>query len=278
LALAEAPDTAAAERASGSSFYHAMRILPRAQREAMFEIYAFCRQVDDIADSRGPRGERRVELDRWRADIDALYAGRPVPRTQGLVAPLRNFGLKREDFQAVIDGMEMDVIADIRGPDDATLDIYCNRVASAVGRLSVRIFGMEEQDGIALAHHLGRALQLTNILRDLDEDAALGRLYLPAEGLREAGIVTTDPTGVLASPALEKVCARVVARARTHFARADEIMARSPRRCVRAPRIMGEAYRLILDSLVARGWSHPRRTIRLSRPRLLWIIMRHALI
>ena len=278
LALAEASDVAAAERASGSSFYNAMRILPRAQRLAMFEIYSFCRQVDDIADARGARRERREELQRWRADIDALYAGNVVPRTRGLLAPVRNFGLRREDFHAIIDGMEMDVIEDIRAPDEATLDLYCNRVASAVGRLSVRVFGMEEQDGIALAHHLGRALQLTNILRDLDEDAALGRLYLPAEALREAGIATTDPAAVLASPLVGTVCARVVERARGHFASADKIMARSPRRCVRAPRIMGEAYRLILDSLVARGWSPPRRPIRLPRPRLLWIIMRHAFI
>jgi phytoene synthase len=276
LALAEASDTPAAERASGSSFYNAMRILPRAQREAMFEIYSFCRQVDDIADSSGPRDPRREELDRWRADIDALYAGKPVPRTRGLVAPVKDFGLRREDFHAVIDGMEMDVVADIRAPDDATLDTYCNRVASAVGRLSVRVFGMEEQDGIALAHHLGRALQLTNILRDIDEDAAIGRLYLPAEALREAGIASTDPATVLASPALGQVCARVVERARGHFAEADTIMARSPRRCVRAPRIMGEAYRLILDSLIARGWSQPRRPIHLPRARLIWIILRHA--
>jgi phytoene synthase len=255
-----------------------MRILPRAQRLAMFEIYSFCRQVDDIADARGLRRERREELQRWRADIDALYAGNVVPRTRGLLAPVRDFGLRREDFHAIIDGMEMDVIEDIRAPDEATLDLYCNRVASAVGRLSVRVFGMEEQDGIALAHHLGRALQLTNILRDLDEDAALGRLYLPAEALREAGIATTDPAAVLASPLVGTVCARVVERARGHFASADKIMARSPRRCVRAPRIMGEAYRLILDSLVARGWSPPRRPIRLPRPRLLWIIMRHAFI
>jgi presqualene diphosphate synthase len=278
LALVEASDTAAAERASGSSFYNAMRILPRVQRDAMFEIYSFCRQVDDIADSSGPRGPRRDELDRWRADIDALYAGKPVPRTQGLVAPVRDFGLRREDFHAVIDGMEMDVIADIRAPDDATLDTYCNRVASAVGRLSVRVFGMEEQDGIALAHHLGRALQLTNILRDIDEDAGIGRLYLPAEALRDAGIASTDPATVLASPALGQVCTVVVERARGHFAEADKIMARSPRRCVRAPRIMGEAYRLILDSLIARGWSPPRRPIRLPRVRLIWIIMRHAFI
>jgi len=278
LALAEASDMAAAERASGSSFYNAMRILPRAQRLAMFEIYSFGRQVDDIAASRGPRDERREQLERWRSDIDGLYAGKPVPRTHGLLTPVREFGLRREDFHAIIDGMEMDVIEDIRAPDEATLDVYCNRVASAVGRLSVRVFGMEEQDGIALAHHLGRALQLTNILRDLDEDAALGRLYLPAQALRAADITTTEPTAVLASPMLGKVCASMVERARVHFSQADKIMARNPRRCVRAPRIMSDAYRLILDSLVARGWSPPRRPIRLPRMRLLWIIMRHAFI
>jgi presqualene diphosphate synthase len=252
--------------------------LPRPQRQAMFEIYAFCRQVDDIADSSGPREARRRELDRWRADIDALYAGTPVPRTRGLLAPVGRFALRREDFHAVIDGMEMDVAADMRAPDEATLEAYCDRVASAVGRLSVRVFGMDDRDGIALAHHLGRALQLTNILRDLDEDAALGRLYLPAEALRAAGIAAADPAAVLASPALGAACARVIERARGHFAQAEKVMARSPRRAVRAPRIMAEAYRLILDTLVARGWSPPRRPIRVPRARLLWIIMRHAFI
>src|SRR3979411_280619 len=150
---------AAAARASGSSFYNAMRILPRPQRAAMFEIYSFCRQVDDIADSSGPRGERRDELDRWRADIDALYAGRGDPRTRGLVAPVKDFALKREDFHAIIEGMEMDVVADIRAPDDATLDRYCDRVASAVRRRSVRVFGMEETDGAAAARSLGLARQ-----------------------------------------------------------------------------------------------------------------------
>ena len=210
MALAEAPTTAAVERASASSIYTAMRILPRAQRAAMFEIYAFCRQVDDIADSTEPRAIRREQLQNWRVDINSLYAGKPVSRTQGLVAPVAAFGLRREDFHAVIDGMEMDVVTDIRAPDEATLDLYCDRVASAVGRLSVRVFGMEEQEGLALAHHLGRALQLTNILRDLDEDAAIGRLYLPAQGLLRAGITSTDPASVLASPTLGTVCAAVV--------------------------------------------------------------------
>ena len=276
MASLEISDTAAAQRASGSSFYTAMRILPRAQRQAMFEIYSFCRQVDDIADSRAPREQRRRELDRWRADIDAMYAGEPVARVQGLAQALRDFGLKREDFHAVIDGMEMDVIADIRAPDNAMLDTYCNRVASAVGRLSVRVFGMEEAAGIALAHHLGRALQLTNILRDLDEDAAFGRLYLPAEALRAAGIASSEPAAVLSNPALGKVCVQIAGRARAHFAEADEIMARSERRKVRPPRIMAEAYRLILDRLCDRGWSHPRPPIHVPKSRLAWIILRHA--
>src|SRR5947209_333835 len=221
-------NTPAAKRAAGSSFYNAMRILPRAQREAMFEIYSFCRQVDDIADSSGARAARRQELDCWRADIDALYAGKAVPRTQGLVAPVRDFGLKAQDFHAIIDGMEMDVIADIRAPEDMTLDLYCDRVASAVGRLSVRVFGMEQGDGIALAFHLGRALQLTNILRDLDEDADIGRLYLPMEELQKAGIASTDPKTVLESPSLWQPCEAVAARAMEHFKEADRIMARNP--------------------------------------------------
>src|SRR5580698_7983643 len=196
--------------ASGSSFYAAMRILPREQREAMFQIYSFCRQVDDIADSDGPREERLAAIQQWRDDIDALYHGNPPPRLKDYVASVRNFGLKREDFLAIIDGMEMDIPKDIRAPDMATLDLYCDRVASAVGRLSVRVFGLAEDDGILLAHHLGRALQLTNILRDIDEDAGIGRLYLPLEGLLHAGITSNDPQKVIADPALPKVCAPLV--------------------------------------------------------------------
>ncbi|HVY58566.1 MAG TPA: squalene/phytoene synthase family protein, partial [Xanthobacteraceae bacterium] len=174
-----ADTSSSAERASGSSFYTAMRILPRPQRDAMFEIYSFCRKVDDIADSEGPRAPRLAELEDWRRRIDAIFAGRPEPDTQGLARAVRDFDLARDDFLAVIDGMEMDVREDIRAPDSATLDLYCDRVASAVGRLSVRVFGMEPKAGVRLAHHLGRALQTTNILRDLDKDADMGRLYLP---------------------------------------------------------------------------------------------------
>jgi presqualene diphosphate synthase len=250
-----------------------MRILPRPQREAMFEIYSFCRAVDDIADDPGPRDVRRQQLMQWRADIDALYEGAPPQHLAGLAQAVRTFDLKRGDFHAVIDGMEMDVVADIRAPDRPTLDLYCDRVACAVGRLSVRVFGMERDDGLELAHHLGRALQLTNILRDLDEDAAIGRLYLPRETLREAGIISTDPATVLANPMLGTACATIVALAKDHFHEANAIMARSPRRVVRAPRIMGAAYRAILDKLIERGFDPPRPPVRLPRAKLLFIVL-----
>ncbi len=264
--------------ASGSSFYAAMRILPREQREAMFQIYSFCRQVDDIADSDGPRPERLAALQQWRDDIDALYQGHPPARLQDYVGSVKKFDLKREDFLAIVDGMEMDVPQDIRAPDLATLDLYCDRVASAVGRLSVRVFGLPSDDGILLAHHLGRALQLTNILRDIDEDAALGRLYLPREGLLEAGITETDPMEVAADPRLPNVCPALVARAREHFEKADDVMARHPRRIARAPRIMSKYYGAILQLLIARGFSAPRAPVRVSKVTRLAIVLRYAFI
>ncbi len=265
------------QRAAGSSFYTAMRILPRAQRGAMYEIYNFCRCVDDIADSSGPRPQRLAQLNEWRAQVRALYEGQHGPLVAGLAQPVRDFDLAQEDFLAVIDGMEMDAVADIRAPNLATLDLYCDRVASAVGRLSVRVFGLEREAGKLLAHHLGRALQLTNILRDLDEDAAIGRLYLPREWLDEAGINTSDPIAALRNPGLANVCGRLADRARGHFVEADAIMVRSPRRAVKAPRIMGEVYRSILNGMVARGWEAPRERVRVSRARIGWILLRYAI-
>src|SRR4029079_18771521 len=126
-----------------------------------------------------PRPTRIAQLGEWREEINDLYQGKVGSKVTGLAGPVRRFDLRREDFLTVIDGMEMDAREDIRAPSFATLDLYCDRVGSAVGRLSVRVFGVAEDDGKLLAHHLGRALQLTNILRDLDEDASIGRLYLP---------------------------------------------------------------------------------------------------
>jgi phytoene synthase len=268
----------AAQRASGSSFYAAMRILPPDRRTAVYEIYSFCRAVDDIADARGPREPRLKELAQWRSDIDALYAGRSPPRLQELAEPVRRFALAREDFLAIIDGMEMDAVADIRAPDWATLDRYCDCVASAVGRLCVRVFGLERGDGIDLAHHLGRALQLTNIMRDLDEDAGMGRLYLPREALLAAGINDSAPAAVLSSPALGAAVAPVIERAKMHFREADAVMRRCPSSQVRTPRVMWEAYQILLRKLIARGWSPPRARVRIGRLRLLWLFGRYALV
>jgi phytoene synthase len=275
--MSELP-TSAAPRARGSSFYAAMRIMPRTQREAMFEIYGFCRAVDDIADEEGAREARIDQLQRWRTDIDAVYSGSTPPHLHGLARAVKTFDLLREDFIAVIDGMEMDVVSTIRAPDLATLDLYCDRVASAVGRLSVRVFQMEQQAGLALAYHLGRALQLTNILRDLDEDADIGRLYLPKEALLEADITTNDPLTVISSPTIGRACASVVALAEQHFAKADAIMAASPRRAVRTPRIMAAAYRLILARMIARGWEPPRERVKLRRRQFLSILLRYAIV
>jgi len=264
--------------AAGSSFYVAMRVLPRAQRLAMFEIYGFCRAVDDIADdAEGARELRLARLACWRSDIAALYAGVRPESLAGLADAIARYGLAEVDFLAIIDGMEMDVVADIIAPDWAMLDLYCDRVASAVGRLSVRIFGVAQSEGPALAHHLGRALQLTNILRDLDEDTALGRLYLPREALLGAGIEETRPAIVLDDPGLDRACRDVAARAKNHFAEADAIMARCPRAAVRAPRLMAEAYKLILGRLEAQGWAPPRRRVHVPRLRLIFAALRGCL-
>jgi squalene synthase HpnD len=264
---------------SRSSFYRALSILPRKKREAMFEVYAFCRAVDDIADDGGPNDDRIAMLNRWREDIARLYAeGRPTELTEGLAGPARVFGLRQEDFLAVIDGMEMDVRRGMLAQDWGALELYCDRVASAVGRLSVRIFGIEGEKGRQLSHHLGRALQMTNILRDLDEDASLGRLYIPKEALAEAGIDEVDIGKVLAHPRLGQACGSVVARAKQHFVEASAVMTSCRRESVRSPRVMASVYQALLDKLVARGWTAPRAEVHASKRQFLWAVLRHGFI
>ncbi|MFT4079944.1 presqualene diphosphate synthase HpnD [Rhodomicrobium sp.] len=273
------PEDEASKRALGSSFYAAMRIMPPGQREAMFEIYSFCRAVDDIADDIEGDAEARLrKLDLWRRDIDAVYRGVRVRGLSGLAVAVRDFGLEREDFRAVIDGMETDVRGPVRAPSFDELDLYCDRVASAVGRLSVKVFRMPDHEGRELSEHLGRALQLTNILRDLDDDAAISRLYLPHEFLVDEGIESVDPDTVLAHPALGEVCNRIVKLARWHFAEADRIMKAHPRRMVRTPRVMSEAYKAILSGLIKRGFKPPRTRVKLSKPRIVYIVLRHCVV
>lgn len=266
------------QKVSGSSFYAGMRVLPKAERSAMYAIYGFCRAVDDIVDEPvGDLASRNAELDVWRRDVDSLYAGGPPGRMGFLAEDVRRFGLKREDFQAIIDGMQMDLDADIRGPSLETLDLYCDRVASAVGRLSVRVFGMPEAPGIELAYHLGRALQLTNILRDLDEDAGIGRLYLARECLDAAGITGDEPAAVIADPRVDAACRPLAKLAHEHYRKADAVLAKRPAGRLAAPRLMSAVYGEILSKMEAKGWAPPRERAKIGKISLLWIVLSRGL-
>lgn len=271
------------EATSRSSFYAGMRILPKAEREAMFAIYGFCRLVDDIADGDGQwhgkdKAERAKALDGWRRDIDALYAGGPPGQAAFLADAVAHFGLEQADFQAIIDGMQMDLDEDIRWPSFAKFDLYCDRVASAVGRLSVRVFGMERKPGIALSHHLGRALQFTNVLRDIDEDAGIGRFYLPIEALQSAGIAPTNPHALCEDLRLDKAARWLADKAAHHFAEADAILSAKPKGLLLAPKLMEASYSRILRSLIKHGWHPPRTRISTNKPLLvltalkLWLL------
>ena len=279
--LGAAPaDLAAVEtlvRAAGTSFYRGMRVLPPDRRAAMYAIYAFCRIVDDIADSDGDFAGKRPELDAWHVRVAGLWRGTTDgPVTRVLARAVAAFPLREPDFHAVIDGMQMDCERAIVAPDMATLDLYCDRVAVAVGRLSVRAFGDASDAADEVAHGLGRALQLTNILRDLHEDAGRGRLYLPREWLDAAG-VPHQPAAALAHPRVGDVCARIADRARGHFADAASAMRRCEPRAMRPARLMGATYRAILGRVERRGWRDLDRPAKLARWQKLWIALRYGL-
>jgi squalene synthase HpnD len=267
------------KRASGSSFYIAMRLMPAEERDAMFAIYAFCRKVDDIADDGiGTRAERHEKMDGWRRDLRALYDGAVAGQVRFLAPAVKHYGLRLDDFLAVLDGMDMDVAEDIVAPDLAMLDLYCDRVASAVGRLSIKVFGMEEVPGFELAHHLGRALQLTNILRDIDEDAAIGRLYLPREYLEEMDCCRQmDPAAIVAKPEIDAVCRKVAKLAHGHYDEASRILASRPKGRIKTPRLMGAVYSEILRASEAQGFVPPRHRVSLAKGKLLALVLRQGL-
>ena len=267
------------KKASGSSFYIAMRLMPAEERDAMFAIYAFCRKVDDIADDGvGTRSQRHEKLEQWRSDLFDLYSGKVAQHVRFLAPAVARYGLRLQDFLTILDGMDMDVAEDIVAPDLATLDLYCDRVASAVGRLSIKVFGMEEAPGFELAHHLGRALQLTNILRDIDEDAAVGRLYLPREYLEEMDCCRQmDPAAIIARPEIDAVCRRVAELAHHHYDQAQRILVSRPKGRIKTPRLMGAVYSEILRASEAQGFAPPRRRVSLPKSRLLSLVLRQGL-
>ena len=265
--------------AAGTSFYWAMRLLPRDRRNGMYAVYAFCREVDDIADGERPVEHKLAALAAWHEEIEALYDGHPRHLVaRALAGPVQDYQLRREDFLAILAGMEMDARGDIRAPDLATLDLYCARVASAVGHLSVHIFGDSSDAAHAVADSLGRALQLTNILRDLAEDAARQRLYLPREILDRHGIRGDEPGAVLRHPALPATCRDVAAIAESHFRQAARAMEQCSHRAMRPAAVMAALYRATLSVLQRSGWRNPTERISLATSLKLWLVLRHGVL
>ena len=261
-------------KASGSSFYYGMKMLPAARRDAMYGIYAFCRVVDDIADDAAPFDEKRQGLQAWRERIAAIFGGQAEdPITRVLLEAASLYHLREADFIAIIDGMEMDAGAPIIAPPLAVLDLYCDRVAAAVGRLSVRVFGDESETAQEVAHALGRALQLTNILRDVDEDAARGRLYLPREFLAEAG-VPAKPAAAREAKNLPLVCARLAGLAEQNFTRAEAAMALCDAKAMRPAKLMAASYRPLLATLRRQSFAYTDSRVSLPKWRKLALAAR----
>lgn len=263
---------------SGTSFYWAMRWLPGKKRQAMYGIYAFCREVDDIADGDSPLEEKKNQLGLWRGEIERLYGDQPRKLvTRALQGPVGDFGLKKEDFRAVIDGMEMDAEDRVRIADMDELNLYCDRVACAVGRLCIRVFGVGNGEGRELAFALGQALQLTNILRDIPEDAERDRLYIPDDLLKAHDATGPDLPSVLESPGFSRACEVVAGIAGHRFKQAQEAISRCEREKVRPAIMMMEVYRTTLDKLRRRGWKNLYLPAEISKPRKLWIAFRYGL-
>jgi squalene synthase HpnD len=265
---------------AGSSFYWAFCFLPRPRREGMFAVYAFCRTVDDIADGDSSVEEKLNALDEWRAEVRRMFAGQPTQMiARALLTPIERFDLHQEDFLAVIDGMVMDASGRMCAPGLLELELYCRRVAGAVGKLSASIFGVRRPEGRSLALSLGQALQYTNILRDLAEDADDGRLYIPRELLDSHGIASRDPHVVLRHPAIMQVAAEMVTMAEMRFRAARRVLKAVPRGPARPARIMLATYQRLLSRLVARGfepavWAQP--VVRISAAERLAIAVREC--
>lgn len=279
------PDPAALEalvtartRAAGTSFFWAMRLLEPRRRLAMYAVYAFCREIDDIVDEPGSDEDKTRCLDVWAEDIALIYQS--LEPRQDLAAALRpaisSFNLPMQDLIAVIEGCRMDLGAGVVRPSLKVLDLYCDRVAAAVGRLSVRIFGDFNEHSLELANHQGRALQLTNILRDVVVDAEIGRLYLPDELLTRHGIAGRDIPAILAHPDLVAVCRDLAELAEQHFILARRALTQNSRRAVRPAILMLEMYWAIYRQCRALGWRPQPQPVSLPKSTKLWCALRYG--
>lgn len=231
MAAAVTTDIARRVHRARSSFYMAMRLMPARQRAAMFAIYAFARALDDVADEAGTPDEKQRALDAWRDELAKVYEGTPSTRIGiALADAVKTYDLPRAEFEELIRGMEMDIADDMQAPTMATLDLYCRRVAGSVGFLALRVFGCDTPPERAFAMNLGAALQLTNIARDIEEDGARGRLYVPREILDALDAGPIDPRAIGNHPRVGDIKGRVCALAEAAFSASDRALAECPSR------------------------------------------------
>src|SRR5581483_2666112 len=235
---------------SRSNFYYAFLFLPRERREALEAVYAYCRLVDDVVDEEAPEAQKREGIEKWRRELDAVFSVAGAETSHPVALKLREavqrFAIRREDMEAVIDGCAMDIsYTRYRTWDD--LRTYCYRVASAVGLMCIEIFGYSSPRARDYAIDLGIALQLTNILRDVAEDARRGRIYLPTEELESFGVSEADLVGGKRSPEFLRLMRHNAARARAHYLRARAAIGEGERRRLVIAEIMGDIYYALLE-------------------------------
>jgi 15-cis-phytoene synthase len=261
--------------ASGSSFYYSFLFLPKPRREAITALYAFCREVDDVADECSDPDIARTKLAWWRAEIANLFAGKPQhPVTQALAPAVRDYGLNEEHFQEIIEGMEMDLDQN-RYADFKQLQLYCYRVASVVGLLSASIFGYTDRKTLKYAHDLGMAFQLTNIVRDVGEDARRDRIYLPLDELAQFGVSEIDIIHGHENDNVRRLLEFQVERAQQFYKRAFDELPSADRRAQRPGLMMAAIYRTLLDEIRAGGCEKVlNHRISLTPLRKLWLAWR----
>jgi phytoene synthase len=267
------PDVYCEQKAaqSGSSFYRSFRFLPAARRRAITALYAFCREVDDVVDDTTDVGVARVKLAWWRGQVAAIFGGAPQhPVAQALRPVVAEFALKEAQLQAVIDGMTMD-LEQHRYLDFAMLERYCDLVAGGVGLMSAEIFGYSDPATRAYARDLGIAFQLTNIIRDVGEDARRGRIYLPQAELDRFGVSAADILCARHTPGFVALMRFQVARARAIYERALGALPAIDRRAQRPGLIMAATYRALLNAIERNDFQVLDRRVALSTLRKAWI-------
>ena len=259
---------------SGSSFTYSFRFLPEARRRGMTVLYAYCREVDDVVDEVTDPAVARMKLAWWRKEVAAVFHGTPQhPVALALKPVVAEFGLPREHFDTIIDGMTMD-LEQSRYLDYATLERYCHRVAGVVGLLSADIFGYEDPATHTYANELGIAFQLTNIIRDVGEDARRGRIYLPQDELQRFAVNAADILGNRTTPAFKRLMAFQVARARATYDRALAALPRRDRRSQRPGLMMAAIYRALLDRIEREDFQVLERRISLTPLHKAWLAWR----